>query len=365
MYTIKIQPHWELTNAQGVQLPVHLVELLAAVHATGSLAAAARRHGMSYRYAWGQLKQAGKLFGQPLLSMHRGQGARLTALAERLIWAANRINARLGPTLDSLATELETELAQTLSEHSAPLRIHASHGFGVETLRRCMAHANLPLDLKYRSPDDALAALRAGQCDLAGFHLPIGEFEPVLLAHYRARLQPGEDRVIHLAMRRQGLVLAPGNPRGIRGLADLQREDIRMIQRQPGSGSRLLLEAMLARGGIGLDSIACCDVEELTHAAVAAYVASGLADVGFGLEPPARRYGLDFLPLITEHYFFVCTHSGFASARVAALVELLRSDGLRAELSRLPGYDPSYCGQVQRFEDAFASARRQGEGAAC
>jgi len=360
MYTIKIQPHWELTNAQGVQLPVHLVELLAAVHATGSLAAAARRHGMSYRYAWGQLKLAGKLFGQPLLSMHRGQGARLTALAERLIWAANRINARLGPTLDSLATELETELSQTLSEHSAPLRIHASHGFGVETLRRCMARANLPLDLKYRSPDDALAALRAGQCDLAGFHLPIGEFEPVLLTHYRKRLEPAQDRVIHLAMRRQGLVLAPGNPRGIRSLADLQRTDIRMIQRQPGSGSRLLLEHMLARQGIRLDSIVCCRAEEPTHAAVAACVASGLADAGFTLEPPARRYGLEFLPLITERYFFVCNRDGIADARVMALIELLRSSVLRAELGRLPGYDPSYCGEVQRLDEAFASLRQRG-----
>jgi len=353
MYTIKIQPQWELSNADGVQLPVHLVDLLAAVHRTGSLAAAARQHGMSYRYAWGQLKQAGELFGQPLLSMHRGQGARLTALAERLIWAANRINARLGPTLDSLATELETELSRALSERSAPLRIHASHGFGVETLRRCMAAADIPLELKYRSPDDALAALRAGHCDVAGLHLPVGEFAPVLLAHYQDRIQPQRDHVIHLAMRRQGLILAPGNPRRIRSLHDLERPDIRMIQRQPGSGTRLLLEAMLARYRIDPSRINTCDVEELTHAAVAAYVASGLADVGFGLEPPARRYGLDFLPLASEYYFFLCSEACFASARAHALMNVLQSDEFRAELNRLPGYDPRDCGKVKRFAQAF------------
>jgi len=360
MYTIKIQPQWELSNAEGVPLPVHLVELLAAVHATGSLAAAARQHGMSYRYAWGQLKQAGKLFGQPLLSMHRGQGARLTALAERLIWAANRINARLAPALDSLASELETELSRTLTQCSAPLRIHAPHGFAVESLRRCTDGAELALELKYRSPDDALAALRAGRCELAGFHLPIGELEPVLLEHYRERLQPDEDRVIHLAMRRLGLVLPPGNPRGVRALEDVLRPDVRMIQRQSGSGSRLLLEHMLARQGIRLDSIVCCRAEEPTHAAVAACVASGLADAGFTLEPPARRYGLEFLPLITERYFFVCNRDGIADARVMALIELLRSSVLRAELGRLPGYDPSYCGEVQRLDEAFASLRQRG-----
>jgi len=353
MYKVRIQPQWELTNAEGAPLPVHLVELLSAIHDTGSLAAAARQQGVSYRYAWGQLKQASEVFGQPLLRMQRGQGAQLTALGERLVWASNRIAARLGPTLDSLATELEIELEHAVSAHGAPLRMHASHGFGVETLRRCMAAADLPLELKYRSPDDALSALRAGHCDVAGLHLPVGEFAPVLLAHYQDRIQTQRDHVIHLAMRRQGLILAPGNPCRIRSLHDLERPDIRMIQRQPGSGTRLLLEAMLTRYGIDPARINTCDVEELTHAAVAAYVASGLADVGFGLEPPARRYGLDFLPLASERYFFLCSEACFASTRAHALITLLQSDEFRVELSRLPGYDPGDCGKVQRFAQAF------------
>jgi len=174
-----------------------------------------------------------------------------------------------------------------------------------------------------------------------------------LLAHYQDRIHPAHDYVIHLAQRRQGLILAPGNPRGIRCLQDLLRPDLHMIQRQPGSGTRLLLEAMLAREGIELSRIQTCDVEELTHAAVAAYVASGLADVGFGLEPPARRYGLDFIALASERYFFLCTETTFSGTRMSALMELLQSDGFRAELNRLPGYNPRECGQVQRFSQAF------------
>jgi len=114
-----------------------------------------------------------------------------------------------------------------------------------------------------------------------------------------------------------------------------------------------LLEAMLARYGIDHSRINTCDVEELTHAAVAAYVASGLADVGFGLEPPARRYGLDFLPLASEHYFFLCSDACFSSARADALIALLQSSDFRTDLNQLPGYDPSCCGQVQRFAQAF------------
>ncbi|MGH8031432.1 MAG: substrate-binding domain-containing protein, partial [Luteimonas sp.] len=332
MYKVAIQPQWQLHAADGRRLPARLIELLRAVHATGSLAAASRAAGLSYRYAWGLLREARAMFGVPLLRSTRGRGAQLTALGERLVWADNRIAARLSPTLDSLATELETELARAMTLDAAPLRVHASHGFGVETLRRAMAAADQPLDLKYRSPDDALAALRAGACDMAGLHLPIGELEGELLQHYLAQLDIDRDRVVHLAMRRQGLIVAPGNPKRLQVLSDLLRDDVRFIHRQPGSGTRLLLECMLAHQHIALGSIHGCDVEELTHAAVAAYVASGLADAGFGLEPPARRYGLDFVPMVTERYFFICQHAALQAERVAALVELLRDATFQQQL---------------------------------
>lgn len=353
MFKVTIVPQWQVVAADGGQLPPRLIPLLVAVHETGSLAAACRQVGLSYRYAWGVLREARALFGVPLLRSERGRGARLTVLGERLVWADSRIAARLSPTLDSLATELEAEIERSTALDAAPLRLHASHGFGVETLRRAMAAAELPLDLKYRSPDDALAALRAGACDLAGVHLPLGELQDELLAHYRGQLDLSGDRVLNLARRRQGLIVAPGNPKRIHVPSDLLRDDVRFIHRQPGSGTRLLLEIMLARQRIALSSIHGCDVEELTHAAVAAYVASGLADAGFGLEPPARRYGLDFLPMVTERYFFIGTEAALASPQVEAMVALLRDDGFRRQLAELPGYDPSDCGTVQTLPQAL------------
>ncbi|WP_058834154.1 substrate-binding domain-containing protein [Luteimonas abyssi] len=357
MYKVRIQPGWELENSAGDALPPRLIELLVAVHGGGSLAAAARRVGLSYRYAWGQLNQAREVFGQPLLRMTRGRGAQLTPIGERLVWADSRIRARLSPMLDSLAAELETELERAVSAHASPLRLHASHGFGVEALRRALSDAGIPLDLKYRSPDDALVALRNGSCDLAGLHLPIGEMEGTIAVHYLDRLDLVGDRVVHLAMRRQGLVLAPGNPRGIRALDDLAAPGLRFIHRQPGSGTRLLLEHLLAREGIAFTALGACDVEELTHAAVAAYVASGLADAGLALEPPARRYGLEFVPLATEHYFFVCRAQTLEGGHLADLLDVLRGSTFRHALGQLPGYDPSYCGRVQTLPEAFPSLR--------
>jgi molybdate transport repressor ModE-like protein len=347
VYKVAIRPVWELQSASGETLPPRLIELLVELRACGSLAAACRKVGLSYRYGWGLLRQGQQLFGMPLLRAMRGRGAHLTALGERLVWADKRIAARLSPMLDSLAAELETELERGIGK-DAPICLHASHGFGVEVFRHAMGHAQRPLDLKYRSPDDALGALRAGACDLAGLHLPMGELEGELLEHYLAHLDARHDRVVHLAMRRQGLIVATGNPKGVRDLGDVLRGGLRFIHRQQGSGTRLLLESLLRREGATLGDLRGCDVEELTHAAVAAYVASGLADVGLGLEPPARRYGVEFIPIATEHYFFLCSEEAIESGRLAGVLDILRDAGFRHDLGKLPGYDPSLCGQVQR-----------------
>lgn len=360
MYKIAIRPDWVLRTPAGQALPPRLVELLVAIRAAGTLAAACRQRGLSYRYAWGLLREGERVLGAPLLRSTRGRGAQLTALGERLVWADSRITARLSPLLDSLAAELEAEFERGLSGQAAPLRLQASHGFGVETLRRAMAAADVPLDLQYRSPDEALDALRAGTCDLAGLHVPIGGLEGELLRHYRDRLDPEGDRVIELAMRRQGLVVAPGNPKGLQALVDLTREGVRFIHRQPGSGTRLLLEALLARDGIAPSAIDARDVEEPTHAAVAACVASGLADAGFALEPPARLYGLDYVPLATERYFFVCRRDTIEAGRLAGLLRTMEDPGFRRELDRLPGYDGTFCGRVLTLPQAFASLRDDG-----
>jgi molybdate transport repressor ModE-like protein len=355
MYKVSIKPHWELQTADGRRLPPHLIELLMAVHATGSLAGACREAKLSYRYAWGLLRESHTLFGAPLMRSTRGRGALLTPLGQRLVWADNCISARLSPTLESLASELETELERGMAADAMMLRVHASQGFGVELLGASSTVGGHALDLKHRSPGAALTALRAGLCDLAGLHLPIGELEGVLLGHYRDRLDFARDRVVHLAVRRQGLVVAPGNPKRLHVLADLPRDGVRFVHRQRGSSTRLLLEHMLAREGLAPADLRGCEIEEPTHDAVAARVAAGTADVGFGLEQPARDHDLDFVPMIDEQYVFVCRESALKSDQAVELLAVMRSAEFRDRVDALSGCDASRSGDVQTLRAAFPS----------
>ncbi|MBN9429676.1 MAG: helix-turn-helix transcriptional regulator [Burkholderiales bacterium] len=360
MYDISIKPLW--TIRQGLdELPLpRLLALLMAIDEHGSLAAACQRNGVAYRHAWGLLNKAEALFGSPLLQRTRGRRASLTPLAEKLVWADRRIAARLSPILTSLASELESEIERAVSRSPAILRIHASHGFAVETLREFLSADGVPHDLQYRSSQEALASLAGGTCDIAGFHVPTGEFEAATVRHYQRWLDPQTQQLINVSSRRQGLMVARGNPKQVSGLHDLLRDDVRFINRQQGSGSRLLFEMMLDRGRIDARAIAGIDDCEYTHAAVAAYIASGMADAGFGIETPARQFKLNFIPLAVERYFFVCRRDALAQPLVQRMIEMLSSAEYRRAIDALPGYDPSASGTTLELDAAFGRWPRAG-----
>ncbi|MES2148493.1 MAG: substrate-binding domain-containing protein [Pseudomonadota bacterium] len=345
MFKVEIEPSWVLRHADGLStsLPV-LLALLAAVRQLGSISKAAADCGMSYRHAWGLLREFNSQFGAELVHKVRGQGTVLSPLAEKLIWADKRISARLSPLLDSLASELQQELASVMPDRPQALRLTASHGFAVAALiAQLEAHGSV-VDLKYRGSTEAVAALARGECDLAGFHLPVGAFERAAAAKYLPWFNPKQHALIHLAYRMQGIFVAKGNPMGITGLADLARADLRFVNRQLGSGTRVLLELLLADQGVAPASIAGYDSAEFTHAAVAAYVASGMADASFGVETAARRFDLDFVPIAREQYFLACEHKVLAGPLLAATLGVMRSDTFKATLSALPGYDGTLCG---------------------
>lgn len=356
MFKVAIDTHWQLRRADGTPLVPRLTALLVGIQRGGTLAAACRSAGLTYRYAWGLLREGERAFGRSLVESQRGRGAQLTALGERLAWADQRIAARLAPMLDSLASEVEAEIERALSQMQPVLRLQASHGFAVETVRQFLIDREIPIDLKYRTSDEVLGALIDRQCDLIGLHLPIGELEAAAAAHYAARI--GADwSLIHLATRRQGLIVAAGNPKRIRGLDDLVRKGLRFVNRQPASGTRLLFDLVLQRTGINARAIEGYENAEYTHAAVAAYIGSGMADVGFGLEVPARRFGLGFVPLLTERYFFVCRDELLGEPVMQDFLAVLGNAELRAKIAKLPGYDPAQAGRIEPARDVFPTAR--------
>jgi molybdate transport repressor ModE-like protein len=353
MKQVSIRPVWTIQDSQGQALPARLIELLVQVAEQGSLLLAARTLGLSYRRAWDLVRHGEELFKSQLLHMERGRGSTLTELGARIVWADKRIHARLRPALESLSSELAEELRSALSDATSALRIQASHGFAVERLIERLSQDGLKLAFSYASSSAAAAALRDGDCDVAGLHIPVGPMEGQAIEHYRRWLQGLDLTLVDIATRRQGLMVRPGNPKELFGLADLARPNVRFINRQAGSGTRLLLEGLLRAQGISPTAIAGFEQGEYTHAAVAAYVASGMADVGFGLEPPARHFKLDYVPVASERYFLLCRDDVMDSPGVRLLLEALRDPAFRTELASLPGYDPAAAGRVTPLRLAY------------
>jgi putative molybdopterin biosynthesis protein len=311
--------------------------VLGTIRAEGSIAAAARRLDHSYRHLWGYLKRQETRLGRPLIYWDKGRAARLTVFAEKLLWADTRIRARLAPQIENLATEIGRELTV------------ASHDLALTGLRGLCQRAGLLLDLRFAGSLDALAALRHGLCEFAGIHLPLGR--PSLAARgsglHRAFgpwLRPGREKLIRVARRTQGLFVAPGNPLRVREPADLLR--VRFANRAAGAGTRVLLDQLLAQGGIAPGDIFGYDSAEATHLAVATAVASGAADAGFGIEAAARQCGLDFVPVVDEDYFFACSATTVDSPSALQLRDVLASAAWQDLLGALPGYAPGDAGQV-------------------
>ncbi len=354
MEKVSIKPVWTIQDAEGAALPARVVELLVQVHAHGSLLAASQQLELSYRHAWELIRQGEAHFKAPLLKMERGKGSTLSPLGEKLVWADHRIAARLRPVLDSLASELAAEIDQVVSREASVLRIHASHGFAVEKLFDALRSRGLRVEHRYDSSTAAVAALHDGACDAACFHVPAGPAQAPVLAHYARWLDAEDLQIVDIASRRQGLMLAAGNPKKIYDVADLARSDLRFINRQAGSGTRLLLEALLEQAGIAPAKIAGFEQGEFTHAAVAAYVASGMADVGFGLETPARQFRLDFVPLASERYFLLCRRETLEGPAMQVVLAALRDPAFGAAVDALPGYRADFAGRVTPLRQAFA-----------
>lgn len=349
---VHIDPAWQVTGPGGLALPPRVLHWLVAIQAHGSLSAACKATGASYRHTWKLVREAEAAMGAPLVAMARGKGSQLTPLGEALVWAQRRFEARLRPQLDSLALELQAELHRVLSDTDRPLRVCASHGFAIEILQRLLGEAGEPLDWRYTDSSQALAALHAGHADVASLHLPQGSAQAEVLRQYARWLRP-DWQYVHMVTRRQGLMLKPGNPLHIDGVADLLRPDVRIVARNHGSGTRLLLEALLRQQGLDPSPLVDTSTGEHTHSAVAAYVASDMADAGFGVETSARRFGLEFIPVQTERYGLLVPPSVLEGRGMQRLVALLRSEACQQALRDLAGYRLDECGKVASASSMF------------
>jgi len=191
-----------------------------------------------------------------------------------------------------------------------------------------------------------LIALRKGTCHLCGSHLLDTETGRYNLSYIQRYLRGISVAVFHLVRRQQGLMVAKGNPKNIQGLEDLTRADVSFVNRQPGSGTRVLLDFKLEQLGIDPKQIRGYDHEEFTHMAVAVDVVSGAADCGMGIYAAAKALDLDFIPIESEQYDLIVPHEMLRHPGVKAILETIRSDSFRQRVGQLGGYDPSKSGEL-------------------
>jgi putative molybdopterin biosynthesis protein len=326
---------WRVPGPQREALDPRIVPLLAAIRRAGTLRAAVVTAGVSYRAAWGLLAATGHALGAPLAVLERGRGARLAPLGERLLAADAAAQAALARTGIALAL---TPIRGRASRSAGPLtlRVSASHDLALAALRDTWAESGmLILALDTRGSLESLAALRRGEADLAGFHVAsdgLGAREVL------GRLDPGRYALLRFASRRQGLIVPRGNPRRLRSLADVARRRLRFVNRQRGSGTRVLVDQLLRAQAIDALSLRGYATEEFTHLAVAATVAAGKADAGFGLEAAARQFGLGFVPIAAERYLFACRRGTLRQAAIQRLRELLAGAATKQIVAKLAGY---------------------------
>ena len=347
--------HYTLSrDAQPMPLRNALIEMLQAVASQGSISAAARALGLSYRHVWGELKRWENELGNELLQWDKGKSARLSSFGEKLMWAERQAQARLAPQIEALRADLETAFAVAFDAQAQVLTLYASHDDGLALLReQALAIGQdigerLHLDIRFCGSVDAIRALNEGRCTLAGFHT-IQTPAPGSLTErtYKPLLQPGKHKIIGFATRMQGLMLAQGNPLGISQLVDLQQASVRYVNRELGTGTRVVLDQLLQQTGIASDAIKGYHRTEPSHSAVAQAIASGSADAGLGIAAAAAAHGLHFLPLVQESYHLVCLKSALDQAALKSLRQLLQSSAWASALAQLSGYTPELSGQVR------------------
>lgn len=355
MYPVtSIQPVWHLHAEDKIDV-TQLMLIFAALDKTGNLSAAAKICQLSYRHAWGLIRKAEQAFGLTLVETSRRQGSKLTDFSRQLLHTHRRLNTKAKDYLQPLQQEFDQSIRDLYDGQHTALRLHASHGFAVEGLMRGNADQNkaLAIELHYRTGGEALAFLQRGECDVAGFQIPVGKFQAPTLLHYRQFLHSTQTMLAFLAERNVGLFVQSGNPLSITSLAHLMRPEVRVVNRQQGSGSRHLMQMMIEDQHLDADLILNYGATEFTHMAVAAHVASGMADVGFGIETAAQRCGLDFISLGTERYFFAFDRDMVNSELIQQFLSLLRSAEYSQYMQQLVGYHSQDIGQLYTLREAF------------
>ncbi len=242
----------------------------------------------------------------------------------------------------------EAELLKPISSIENTIVVVGSHDNTLDILADQLKvhHANITLSSSHVGSMGGLMAIRRGVCHLAGSHLLDVEDGSYNISYIKRYLPDTPVKVVNLVMRDQGLIVLPKNPKNIRGVEDLAREDVTFINRQGGSGTRVLLDFRLNQLGIDPAGIKGYGDDEFTHMSVAAAVLSGRADVGLGIYAAAKALKLDFVPVVTEEYDLVIPEIYFETENIRILLETIETPEFKRRVEALGGYSMEKTGTI-------------------
>ncbi len=246
--------------------------------------------------------------------------------------------------------EIEAELLVEEEDLFNTVVIIGSHDINIDILAdeiRGQGH-NIRISSGNVGSLGGLIALKKGTCHMAGSHLLDAETGQYNISYIKRYLKGVRISVFHLVLRDQGLIVAKGNPKGIKGIEDLAGSDIVFVNRQAGSGTRVLFDYNLGQLGIEPKAIKGYDHDEFTHMAVAVDVLSGAADCGMGIFAAARALDLDFVPMVREQYDLVIPSAMVEQPNIKVVLDTIRSRHFRERVAALGGYDPSKSGELWR-----------------
>jgi putative molybdopterin biosynthesis protein len=245
-------------------------------------------------------------------------------------------------------SEVNVHLYRTPHEIEKTIVVIGSHDLTIDLLAQHLAEKEGAWRLMSANVGSlgGLVALRRGESHLGGSHLLDPE-TGVYNESYVRRYLPGQEVVlVTLVGREQGWIVPSGNPKGLVDWADAANPDIQIVNRQRGAGTRVLLDYELGKLDIAPAQVRGYEREEYTHLAVAAAVASGVADAGLGIRAAARALGLDFVPLAHEQYQLVIPQAHYDGVLLRPLLDLLHDDRFKTAVANLPGYDVTPMGQA-------------------
>ncbi len=284
-------------------------------------------------------------------------GERIVALPVKkgagAITTMTRANAMLSIPAESegvmAGDVVELELLRPLSQVESTILSVGSHDLTLDIIHDLLRRGIPPyyMAMTHVGSLGGIVAVRDGLCHLAGTHLldpESGEYNVSYIERYLKGKRRA--RLYNLVYREQGLMVRHGNPKGIQGIRDLTRDDIQFVNRQPGSGTRVLLDHELKKAGISPGHIKGYDNEEYTHMAVAVSVLSGKADAGLGILAAARALGLDFIPVAHERYDILIPEEALGLPSMERLLEIIQGAEFKERVEALGGYSARDAGRL-------------------